>query len=103
MQITTRKHVNGKSQFLLRANRDAIWPGLRHRESPHYATPQGIATEPADQRLRTSPSTAHALPAPVIGIRLFEPAPPGLTGREVIGHEPSLAALDVQINRTWPL
>ena len=29
------------------------------------------------------------LTAPVIGIRLFAPSPPGLTGRDVIGHEPS--------------
>ena len=41
------------------------------------------------QPLRTSPSIAHAQPAPVIGIRLFDPSPPGLAGREVIGHEPS--------------
>jgi hypothetical protein len=33
--------------------------------------------------------TAQALPAPVIGMRLFEPSPPGLVGREVVGHEPS--------------
>src|SRR5258708_1389312 len=42
---------------------------------------------------RTSPSTAHALPAPVIGIRLFDPSPPVLTGREVIGQEPSAACV----------
>ena len=35
------------------------------------------------------PITAHAEPAPVIGIRLVEPSPPGLVGREVMGHEPS--------------
>ena len=40
------------------------------------------------QRLRTRPSTAQALPAPVIGIKLWEPSPPGLTGRDVIGQEP---------------
>lgn len=40
-------------------------------------------------RLRTNPRTAHALPAPVMGMRFFVPSPPGLVGREVIGQEPS--------------
>jgi hypothetical protein len=51
-------------------------------------------------RLRTSPSTAQALPAPVIGIRLFDPLPPGLVGREVIGQEPSF--LWAVIKNAWP-
>ena len=39
--------------------------------------------------LTTNPITPHALPPPVIGIKLFAPVSPGLVGREVIGQEPS--------------
>src|SRR5580765_8380132 len=66
-----------------------------NRPPPDFLTfasqpPCTIDYNPGQHWLRTSPNTAHALPAPVIGIRFLDPSPPGLTGREVMGHEPSL-------------
>ena len=46
------------------------------------------ASDSARLVLRTSPRTAHALPAPVIGTRLVDPLPPVSVGREVIGQRP---------------
>src|SRR5262249_55474312 len=55
--------------------------------------------KPPVSLLRTRPSTAHALPAPVIGIRLVDPLLPGVVGREVIGQEPLSSC--VLIKKAW--
>jgi hypothetical protein len=60
---------------------------------PHKVTFADELTGPAafaefgDER--TSPSVAHAPPAPVIGIRFLAPAPPEGLERELMAQEPS--------------